>query len=313
MSNDINEKYEDRYGSDYEEGKGANSQNVENRKFGIKSTDTLADKILKMRKKGAFDEEKKAEMPEMDDEEDNDDEDEENSKELFDHEEEKRIALMQYLNPRILKSREKKEYMSKANIQEELFERLNQIAADKLDLLKAAIAMKLPLEENLGFVRAAAAKLAANATKGLPKTDEVLRLRAQEADKFEKRINKGIKLSSVPVAAEALKSDTPDKKLKEEVEPEQLDEANKNVIKQGRTKIVKARVRGGKVQRRKRLSAVKGYTIRGGKLKRMSMAERLRRKRGQRRGKIKRKAKMARALLKRKRSMRKRASLGLKE
>jgi hypothetical protein len=265
-----------------------------------------------MKKKGAFEEEKKIEMPEMDDEE-NDNEEEENNKELFDPEEEKRIALMQYLNPRILKSREKKDYMSKANIQEELIERLNQIAADKLDLLKVAIAMKLPLEENLGFVRAAAAKLAANATKGLPKTDEVLRLRAQEADKFEKRINKGIKLSSVPVAAEGLKSDTPNKKLKEEVEPEQLDEANKNVIKQGRTKIVKARVRGGKVQRRKRLSAVKGYTIRGGKLKRMSMAERLRRKRGQRRGKIKRKAKMARALMKRKRSMRRRASLGLKE
>ena len=313
MSNDINEKFEDRYGSDYEEGKGANSQNVENRKFGIKSTDTLADKILKMKKKGAFEEEKKIEMPEMDDEEDNDGEEEENNKELFDPEEEKRIALMQYLNPRILKSREKKDYMSKANIQEELIERLNQIAADKLDLLKVAIAMKLPLEENLGLVRAAAAKLAANATKGLPKTDEVLRLRAQEADKFEKRINKGIKLSSVPVAAEGLKSDTPNKKLKEEVEPEQLDEANKNVIKQGRTKIVKARVRGGKVQRRKRLSAVKGYTIRGGKLKRMSMAERLRRKRGQRRGKIKRKAKMARALMRRKRSMRRRASLGLKE
>jgi hypothetical protein len=94
-------------------------------------------------------------------------------------------------------------------------------------------------------------------------------------------------------------------------EAEQLDEGN--VIRQGRTKIVKARVRGGKVQRRKKLSAVKGYTIRGGKLKRMSMQERIRRKRGQRRGKVKRKAKMARALMRRKRSMRKRASLGLKE
>ena len=89
--------------------------------------------------------------------------------------------------------------------------------------------------------------------------------------------------------------------------------AEANVQKMGRKKLVRARVRGGKVQRRKKLSAVKGYTIRGGKLKRMSMQERIRRKRGQRRGKVKRKAKMARALMRRKRSMRKRASLGLKE
>jgi hypothetical protein len=45
----------------------------------------------------------------------------------------------------------------------------------------------------------------------------------------------------------------------------------------------------------------------------MSAAERLRRKRGARIGKIKRKAKMSRAIMKRKRSLRKRASLGLKE
>ena len=88
-----------------------------------------------------------------------------------------------------------------------------------------------------------------------------------------------------------------------------LDEAN--VQKMGRTKLVRARVRGGKVQRRKKVSAVKGYTIRGGKLTRMTSAERLKRKISQRKGKIKRKAKMARALIKRKRSLRKRKSLGL--
>jgi hypothetical protein len=89
-----------------------------------------------------------------------------------------------------------------------------------------------------------------------------------------------------------------------------LDEAN--VQKMGRTKIVRARIRGGKVQRRKKLSAVKGYTIRGGKVTRMTSAERLKRKVSQRKAKIKRKAKMARALIKRKRSMRRRTSLGLK-
>jgi hypothetical protein len=87
--------------------------------------------------------------------------------------------------------------------------------------------------------------------------------------------------------------------------------AEANVQKMGRKKLIRARVRGGKVQRRKVVSAVKGYTIRGGKLVRISPSEKLRRKMGARRAKVKRRAKMARALIKRKRSLRKRASIGL--
>ena len=52
--------------------------------------------------------------------------------------------------------------------------------------------------------------------------------------------------------------------------------AEANVQKMGRKKLIRARVRGGKVQRRKVVSAVKGYTIRGGKPIRMKPAERLR-------------------------------------
>lgn len=89
---------------------------------------------------------------------------------------------------------------------------------------------------------------------------------------------------------------------KEEKE-EELDEA--------RISIVRARVRGGKIQRRKRVSNVPGMTLRGGTLKRMSAAERRRRKMGARRGKVKRKAKLSRSLMKRKRSLQKRKSLGL--
>lgn len=88
--------------------------------------------------------------------------------------------------------------------------------------------------------------------------------------------------------------------------------AEANVQRMGRKKLIRARVRGGKVQRRKVLSAVPGYTIRGGKLVRIPPRERMKRKLAARRAKIKRKAKMARALIKRKRSLRKRASLGLK-
>ena len=88
--------------------------------------------------------------------------------------------------------------------------------------------------------------------------------------------------------------------------------AETNVQKMGRKKLIRARVRGGKVQRRKVVSAVKGYTIRRGRLVRMSPSERLRRRMAARRAKVKRRAKMARALIKRQRSLRKRKSLGLR-
>ena len=73
-------------------------------------------------------------------------------------------------------------------------------------------------------------------------------------------------------------------------------------------RIVKARIRGGKVQRRRKVSTRPGYTIRGGKLVRMSSQERQKRKMAARRSKAKRKAKLSRALQKRKMSMRRRRS-----
>jgi hypothetical protein len=82
-------------------------------------------------------------------------------------------------------------------------------------------------------------------------------------------------------------------------------------LNEARVKIIRARVRGGKVQRRKKVSNISGYTIRGGRLIKMKASEKMNRKRAARKGKVKRKAKMARALIKRKRSLRKRASLGL--
>jgi hypothetical protein len=87
--------------------------------------------------------------------------------------------------------------------------------------------------------------------------------------------------------------------------------AEANVQRMGRKKLIRARIRGGKVQRRKIVSGVKGYTIRGGRLTRMSSAERLRRRISQRKAKVKRRAKLARALIKRRRSLRRRKSLGL--
>lgn len=85
-----------------------------------------------------------------------------------------------------------------------------------------------------------------------------------------------------------------------------------NVQKFGRTKLIRVRVRAGKVQRRKKFSSVPGYTIRGGRVVRMSATERRRRKMGARRAKIKRKGKLNTILRKRRMSLRRRATLGVR-
>ena len=89
-----------------------------------------------------------------------------------------------------------------------------------------------------------------------------------------------------------------------------IDESS-NVRIVGKKKLIRVRVRAGKVQRRKVVSAVPGFKVVGNQVKRESAKERLDRKRGARKAKIKRRAKMARALIKRKRSLRKRSSMGL--
>ena len=84
-----------------------------------------------------------------------------------------------------------------------------------------------------------------------------------------------------------------------------------NVLRMGRTKLVRVRIRKGKIQRRKKLSAVKGYTIRGGKMTRMMPLERRNRKMAARRSKFKRRAKLRQSLRKRRMSLRKRTAMGL--
>jgi hypothetical protein len=84
---------------------------------------------------------------------------------------------------------------------------------------------------------------------------------------------------------------------------EKLDEA--------RIRLVKARIRAGKVQRRKKISNVPGFTLRGGKLTRMSASERRRRKLGARVAARKTRQKQSQILRKRKLSLVKRSRLGL--
>lgn len=88
-------------------------------------------------------------------------------------------------------------------------------------------------------------------------------------------------------------------------------EAVADELHEARIAIVRARIRGGKIQRRKKVSTVPGMTMRGGKLTRMSPAERRRRKMGARKAKIKARAKKSQAMRKRKLSLMKRKRLGI--
>ena len=100
-----------------------------------------------------------------------------------------------------------------------------------------------------------------------------------------------------------------EEKAKMALEMFDLDEGN--VQRMGRMKLVRVRIRKGKVQRRRKVSGVKGFTYRGGKMIRMSPMERRNRKMAARRSKFKRRAKLGQALRKRKMSLRRRSSMGL--
>jgi hypothetical protein len=85
-----------------------------------------------------------------------------------------------------------------------------------------------------------------------------------------------------------------------------------NIMRQGRTLVIRRRIRKGKLQRMVRKSAVKGFTLRRGKITRIPAAKRIRMRITQRRAARKRKSHMAATLRKRKLSMRKRKSMGIR-
>lgn len=92
---------------------------------------------------------------------------------------------------------------------------------------------------------------------------------------------------------------------------EMFDLEEGNIQRMGRMKLIRVRIRKGKVQRRKKVSAIKGFTMRHGQMTRMSPMERRHRKMAARRSKFKRRAKLGQALRKRKMSLRRRNSMGL--
>jgi len=106
-----------------------------------------------------------------------------------------------------------------------------------------------------------------------------------------------------------------------EIDKEELEEAykrNPNIIRMGRIKKIRKRIRRNAkgritVQKNRRRSAIKGYRISGNTVRRVPATVRLRKARLLKRAwKTTRRAKLRRSLIKRRMSMRRRSSLGLK-
>jgi hypothetical protein len=99
---------------------------------------------------------------------------------------------------------------------------------------------------------------------------------------------------------------------------EVLDEASTNVIRTGRIKKIRRRIRRNAqgrivVQKNVRKSAIKGYRVSGGTVKRIPAIQRINKARKLKRyWKTKGKSKLRRTLLKRKMSIRRRTSMGIK-
>ena len=99
---------------------------------------------------------------------------------------------------------------------------------------------------------------------------------------------------------------------------EQLDEATPNVVKMGRIKKIRRRIRRNKkgqivLQKNIRKSAVKGYRVTGNRVVRIPALQRINKARKLKRyWKTKGKATLRRTLLKRKMSLRRRTSMGIK-
>ena len=85
-----------------------------------------------------------------------------------------------------------------------------------------------------------------------------------------------------------------------------------NTIRMGRTKLIRRRIRKGKVQKNVRKSAVKGYTLKAGKLRRITAIQRVHMSRTQKRAARKRKTHMRTTVRKRARSILRRKTMGIK-
>jgi hypothetical protein len=127
---------------------------------------------------------------------------------------------------------------------------------------------------------------------------KLLEMKKSCAAKLSANVDEGL----LKIGKTKLKIASPSQRANQSLEEEPIEEQRIN--------IVKVRIRGGKIQRRKKVSNVPGMTMRGSKLVRMSPSERRRRKLGAKKAARKSKAKRSQSLRKRKLSLMKRKRLG---
>ena len=102
------------------------------------------------------------------------------------------------------------------------------------------------------------------------------------------------------------------------IEEEQIDEASPNVVKMGRIKKIRRRIRRNAkgriiVQKNVKKSAIKGYRVSGSRVVRIPAIQRIQKARKLKRyWKTKGRSKLRRTLLKRKMSIRRRQSMGIR-
>jgi len=102
------------------------------------------------------------------------------------------------------------------------------------------------------------------------------------------------------------------------IEEEQIDEASPNVVRMGRVKKIRRRIRRNAkgriiVQKNVKKSAIKGYRVSGSRVVRIPAIQRIQKARKLKRyWKTKGRAKLRRTLLKRKMSIRRRQSMGIR-
>jgi hypothetical protein len=82
-------------------------------------------------------------------------------------------------------------------------------------------------------------------------------------------------------------------------------------LHEGRIRVIKARMRNGKIQRRKKVSNVPGMKLIGGQLKRMTASERRARKLGAKKAARTGRGKRSQALRRRKMTLAKKSRLGI--
>ena len=188
-----------------------------------------------------------------------------------------------------------------------LKEELDQIVLLKLNEAKKRVAADLAGQMYIQTERQRKLRMDVLEDKEEPKVTQGTEQQVAEEDDEDDGNSEQRKIISSKQRDRAMGTYDPSKYPQPPKDPDE----DKDSLHEARVAIVKARIRGGKIQRRKKVSNVPGFTLRGGQLTRMSAAERRRRKLGAKKAARKSRMKKTQMLRKRRMSLMKRQRLGI--